>query len=118
MPTGSRGRAPRVAAFAGVLALLLVGCSDEKIVFREPFNPPPDANSGFLGYFTATDKQTTCGNCHVTHQATWQNTAHASAYEALAAIGQRPRLDDLAAEPNDEAAGRSGRLDHRLDDHA
>ena len=89
MPAGTGGLAARVAAFTGVLTLLLVGCSDEKIVFREPFNPPPDANSGFLGYFTATDKQTTCGNCHVTHQATWQNTAHASAYEALAAIGQQ-----------------------------
>ena len=49
----------------GLAALLILGCTDEKIVFREPVNPPPDANSGFLGYFTATDKQSTCGNCHV-----------------------------------------------------
>ena len=55
----------RLVAGAVLLALAGLGCTDEKIVFREPVNPPPDANSGFLGYFTATDKQTTCGNCHV-----------------------------------------------------
>ena len=72
----------------GLLALFLLGCSDEKIVYREPVNPPPDANSGFLGYFTATDKQTTCGNCHVGHQRAWLNTAHADAYATLANSGR------------------------------
>ena len=38
--------------------------------------------------------------------------------EPLAAIRERARLDDLAAEADYEAAGRAGRLDHRLDDHA
>src|SRR4051794_11904930 len=38
--------------------------------------------------------------------------------ESLATVRERPRLDDLAAEPDDDAAGRAGRLDHRLDDHA
>ena len=69
---------------AGLLALLIVGCSDEKIVFREPVNPPPDANSGFLGYFSASDKQSTCGNCHVLHDVDWSNTAHANAFSLLA----------------------------------
>jgi hypothetical protein len=71
----------------------MAGCTSEKVVFRDPFNPPPDAASGFLGYFTTPDKQTTCGNCHVSHQGLagrggWVNTAHASAWEALANIGQ------------------------------
>ena len=69
---------------AGLFALLIAGCSDEKVVFREPVNPPPDANSGFLGYFSATDKQSTCGNCHVLHDVDWSNTAHANAYSVLA----------------------------------
>jgi hypothetical protein len=72
---------------AALLAPLVLGCTDEKIVFREPVNPPPDANSGFLGYFTATDKQTTCGNCHIGHQRDWLNTAHADAYATLANSG-------------------------------
>ena len=38
--------------------------------------------------------------------------------EALAPVGERSRLDDLAAEADDEPAGRAGRLDHGLDDHA
>ena len=66
------------------LALLIGACSDERIVFREPFNPPPDAASGFIGYFTSSDKQTTCGNCHVGHQRDWQVTRHADAYATLA----------------------------------
>jgi predicted CXXCH cytochrome family protein len=64
--------------------LLLAGCTDERIVFREPFNPPPDAASGFVGYFTSSDKSTTCGNCHVGHERDWQTTAHADAYATLA----------------------------------
>ena len=64
-----------------------VACTDEKIVFRDPVNPPPDASSGFLGYFSTTDKQTTCGNCHVGMQAQWETTRHAGAYETLAALG-------------------------------
>jgi hypothetical protein len=63
-----------------VFASVLTGCTDTVFRDREPFNPPPDAANKFLGYFTASDKQTTCGNCHVTHQAAWVNTAHASAY--------------------------------------
>ena len=38
--------------------------------------------------------------------------------EALAPVGERSRLDDLACEPDDEPAGGAGRLDHGLDDHA
>jgi predicted CXXCH cytochrome family protein len=87
MPTSSWGPKPRVAALTGFFALLLAGCTDEKIVFREPFNPPPDANSGLVGYFTTSDKSTTCGNCHVDHQNKWVTTAHADAYAGLVNSG-------------------------------
>ena len=69
------------------LLFLAAGCTDEKIVYREPFNPPPDANSGFVGYFTSSDKSTTCGNCHVDHENQWVGTAHAAAYDSLIASG-------------------------------
>ena len=62
------------------LAILLAGCTDTVFRDREQFNPPPDAANKFLGFFTVSTRQTTCGNCHVTHQAAWAQTAHASAY--------------------------------------
>jgi predicted CXXCH cytochrome family protein len=70
-----------------VLPLLAAACSDDEIVYREPFNPPPDAEAGFVGYFTSSDKSTTCGNCHVDHQNKWQETGHADAYEGLVSSG-------------------------------
>ena len=75
----------RRIGIAGLLALLVLGCTDEEIVYRDPVNPPPDATSGFLGYFTSSDKSTTCGNCHIGHEADWVNTAHAGAYATLQA---------------------------------
>jgi predicted CXXCH cytochrome family protein len=77
----------RRIAIAGPLVLLVLACSDDKIVYREPFNPPPDASSGFVGYFTSSDKSTTCGNCHVDHQNKWVTTAHADAYAGLVNSG-------------------------------
>jgi len=72
-------------------ALLLLGCTEEKIVFRDPntFNPPADAQSGFLGYFTVSNKRTTCGGCHIAHQRDWAPTRHADAYATLANLGSQ-----------------------------
>ena len=78
VPVGLR----RASLYLGLVPVLLGGCTTE--VQQERFNPPPDAANNFLGYFTAADKQTTCGNCHVTHQAAWAQTAHASAYDVPA----------------------------------
>ncbi len=72
-----------VLSVGAIFASVLSGCTSEKLVFRPPFNPPPDAAGNFLGYFTSSDKQTTCGNCHVNHQAIWKTTKHASAWEDL-----------------------------------
>jgi cytochrome c554/c'-like protein len=67
-----------------LVLLAVLGCTDTVVRDREPFNPPPDAANKFLGFFTASDKQTTCGNCHVLHQRDWAGTAHSNAYELLA----------------------------------
>src|SRR4026209_2261935 len=78
---------------AFLTAVSLEGCANDKIVFRDrgPFNPPPAAALGFLGYYDATTKQTTCGNCHVDFQASWAGTKHAGAYAALnASPGKAP----------------------------
>jgi hypothetical protein len=82
MPTLDHAGLRRGWAYLVLVPVLLIGCTTE--VLQERFNPPPDAANKFLGYFTAADKQTTCGNCHVTHQAAWENTAHASAYDVPA----------------------------------
>lgn len=73
---------------AGFLALsALSACTDTVYRDRPPFNPPPDAASGFLGYYTAATQQTTCGNCHVDHQASWEKHGHSKAWEVLQASG-------------------------------
>jgi predicted CXXCH cytochrome family protein len=69
--------------------MLTVGCTETEIQFvdREPFNPPPDAAAGFLGYYTPSDKQTTCGNCHIGVQTVWAASAHADAWATLEGSG-------------------------------
>ena len=70
-------------------AALLGACTDEEIVYRDrpAFNPPPDSANGFLGYFTVSEKQTSCGNCHAGVQGAWVTTKHASAWADLQASG-------------------------------
>jgi len=69
------------------LAGLLAGCATDKIVYRDrdPFNEPPAAALGFLGYYSTENKQTTCGNCHADFQTKWRATAHATTYAGLPA---------------------------------
>ena len=76
--------AHRLVTATLIAAVSFAGCSTD-VVFRDraPFNDPPDAASGFLGYFDPAQKQTTCGNCHAGFQGGWATTAHASAYAEL-----------------------------------
>lgn len=68
---------------AALTLVVLAGCTNEKLVYRDRFNPPADDVNGFLGYFTISDKQTTCGNCHIGTQTSWVETKHAHAWEDL-----------------------------------
>jgi predicted CXXCH cytochrome family protein len=72
------------------LVALLASCTTEKIVFRDrdPFNEPVAAARGFLGYYSAETKRTTCGNCHVDFQTKWAGSAHAGAWADLPADAQ------------------------------
>ena len=67
---------------------VLAACTDEEIVYveRPPFNEPADPAAGFLGYYTSSTKQTTCGNCHADFQGSWKETGHAGAYATLKAV--------------------------------
>jgi predicted CXXCH cytochrome family protein len=80
-------RSVTLLAAAYAVTALFTSCSDDRIVYRDraPFNPPLEAALGFLGYYDATTKQTTCGNCHVDFQASWKGTKHASAHANLIA---------------------------------
>lgn len=75
----------RLVSLAGLITL---GACTE-IVYRDRpnFNPPPDASSGFLGYFDQAESQTTCGNCHVGQQADWVQTKHSNAWATLQGSG-------------------------------
>jgi predicted CXXCH cytochrome family protein len=74
----------RLTIPALLAASVLAGCSDE-VVYRdrEPFNSPPAAAKGFLGYYDEGTKKTTCGNCHVDYESRWSGTHHARAYNTL-----------------------------------
>lgn len=80
---------PMKALLTAAIVIAGAACTEETIVYRdrEPFNPPPDAQSGFLGYFTASTKTTTCGNCHSGHQRDWKTSAHAGAWATLQGSG-------------------------------
>ena len=84
----NRSLAARAVALA-LAAILLASCSSDKIVYRDraPFNPPPDSANGFLGLFNVGTNQTTCGNCHVSHQRDWSTSAHSEAYATLVGSG-------------------------------
>jgi len=66
-------------------AIALAACTDTVYKDRPAFKPPPDEANGFLGYYDAAVQQTTCGNCHVEHQADWKGTHHSHAWAELQA---------------------------------
>ena len=77
----------RLALAPLMVAAVVIGCTETKTEFVEvpaaPFNPPPDSVNGFLGYFDAANKQTTCGNCHVSRQGKWKLHGHSDAWNTL-----------------------------------
>lgn len=69
-------------------ALGLGSCTTDTIQYvTRPFVQGKDTANGFLGYFSVSDKQTNCGNCHVGVQATWKTTKHAQAWADLQGSG-------------------------------
>jgi predicted CXXCH cytochrome family protein len=69
-------------------ALAVGACTTTEIQYKvRPFVQGKDTTNGFLGYFTVSDKQTNCGNCHVGTQAAWKTTKHAQAWSDLQASG-------------------------------
>ena len=77
----------RLSVAPMMVAAVVVGCTETKTEFVEvpaaSYNPPPDSANGFLGYFDAANKQTTCGNCHVSGQGKWSGHGHSDAWNTL-----------------------------------
>jgi predicted CXXCH cytochrome family protein len=85
---GQTSLAGRRSAFALLfLSVAASACVDEKIVYRDGpnFIAPPAAAANFLGYHDESLNRTTCGNCHVTQQGKWEQTAHSDAWATLQA---------------------------------
>ena len=74
--------------FAGAAAVLVTagGCVDESAA-NGGNGTGPTRDVAFVGYSDPATRQTTCGNCHISKQRTWQATAHAGAWEGLQASG-------------------------------
>ena len=74
-----------------ILAMLLAvgGCVEDDVVYRDlpNFIAPPEGAANFLGYYDQTAGKTNCGNCHVTQQGKWEQTAHGDAWATLQASG-------------------------------
>lgn len=68
-----------------LLVMITGACVDEQVVYKDgpSFVTPPAAAANFLGYHDQNLDQTTCGNCHVTQQGKWEQTAHSNAWATL-----------------------------------
>ncbi|CAN5864186.1 hypothetical protein BH23GEM9_BH23GEM9_10220 [soil metagenome] len=73
-----------------LLVLGISSCVDERVVFRDRdlLVDLPAGAQGFVGYTNVTAGITVCGNCHVTQQNQWSQTAHASAFAGAGAATQ------------------------------
>jgi len=70
-------------AFTLALVVALTGCADEEA----PLTPAP-LDADFVGYSNPQTRQTTCGNCHISKQRAWAQTAHAGAWSSLEDSGE------------------------------
>jgi predicted CXXCH cytochrome family protein len=78
-----------------VSVVILGGCVDERIVFRDRDllqGVPTEASGGFLGYSNVEASLTVCGNCHVGQQSQWVETAHAHTYARMQAVGSQQQV--------------------------
>ena len=77
---------------SALLAIILVSstaCVDERIVYRDRdvVGDVPTGHAGFVGVSDETTNLTVCGNCHVSFQGEWEQTAHADAWATLQGSG-------------------------------
>jgi predicted CXXCH cytochrome family protein len=108
-----------------VIALLLASCVETERVFVEipPYEDPPTASAGFLGYTNADSRLPVCGNCHIGKHGEWKNTAHANAWADLQDSGHSTAscegchsVTDLGNAVTDPLVGYTATQDERYHD--
>jgi predicted CXXCH cytochrome family protein len=77
-------------ALMALMAVVLASgtaCVDERIVYRDRdlVGEVPTGHEGFVGLSNQQTNLTVCGNCHVSFQNQWEQTAHADAWATLQA---------------------------------
>ena len=82
-----------------VAACLLLAAASAACVDDERVTPPA-LDAAFLGYSDPAAKQTTCGNCHVGKQRTWEATGHAEAWADLQTSGNATATCNRPHHPN------------------
>jgi predicted CXXCH cytochrome family protein len=72
-----------------IVVLLGTACVDERIVYRDRdlTGDIPTGHEGFIGLTNQETNLTVCGNCHVSFQGEWEETAHAQAWATLQGSG-------------------------------
>jgi len=116
---------PRLDLVALTACAIMIGCTNEKIVYRSGtnFGAGPAAAANFIGYFDVANKQTVCGSCHIDSQTRWAATKHASAWADLQASGHATgscqachSVDNLGNAISDTAVGYRSTKDARYQD--
>ena len=84
---GFMRRISQHALMAITAAMLVLGtaCVDERIVYRDRdlAGDVPTGHEGFVGLTNQATNLTVCGNCHISFQGEWEQTAHADAWATL-----------------------------------
>jgi predicted CXXCH cytochrome family protein len=89
-----RALATRATAASALLIISLTSAACREIVYRdrELFDEPAAQAQGFVGYADESRKLTVCGQCHVSFQNRWEQTAHADAWSTLANVSGAPEM--------------------------
>ena len=85
-------RIPAQRHLLALIVMMLVGttaCVDERIVYRDRdlTGDVPTGHQGFVGLSNQQTNLTVCGNCHISFQNEWEETAHAAAWATLQGSG-------------------------------
>ncbi|MBR9988649.1 MAG: cytochrome c3 family protein [Gemmatimonadetes bacterium] len=76
---------PALLALVAFMLVSTAACVDERIVYRDRdlTGDIPTGHEGFVGLTSQESNLTVCGNCHVSFQGEWEQTAHADAWATL-----------------------------------
>lgn len=73
----------RLTGLGVALVWMSAACTDTEFIESPPFDDPPTAAQGFLGYVNQDSNVPVCGNCHVGMNSEWQETGHSEAWADL-----------------------------------